>query len=92
VGLDRDFICGDYASRQYNHFIDRLIEIKTILSRRRFLDVVADPVDDVASSIGIVQNAAERFRDSSSPSPNVRGDGNGAHHSRDRRLLRSEFG
>jgi hypothetical protein len=27
-------------------FIDRLIEIETILSRRRFLDVVADPIDD----------------------------------------------
>ena len=28
------------------YFIDRLIEIETILSRRRFLDVVADPIDD----------------------------------------------
>ena len=50
VGIYRDSILGDFASRQYNHFIDRLIEIKTILSRRRFLDVVADPIDDLPSS------------------------------------------
>ena len=58
VGLDRDSILGDCASRQYNHFIDRLIEIKTILLRRRFLDVVADPVDDGSGSIGIAHDTA----------------------------------
>jgi hypothetical protein len=41
----------------------RTIEIKTILSRRRFLDVVADPVDDGSGSIGIAHDTAERFPD-----------------------------
>jgi L-lactate dehydrogenase complex protein LldE len=35
VGVYRDSILGNFASRQYGYFIDRLIEIKTILSRRR---------------------------------------------------------
>ena len=60
-GLDRDTILGDCASRQYNHLIDRRIEIKTLLSRRRFLDVITDAVDDVSGSIGIAHDAAERF-------------------------------
>jgi hypothetical protein len=40
VGLYRDSILGNFASRQYNHFIDRLVEIKTILSWMRFLDLI----------------------------------------------------
>ena len=36
-GLNRDAIPDDCASRQYNHLVDRRIEIKMILSRRRFL-------------------------------------------------------
>src|SRR6476660_283931 len=63
VGIYRYYILGDCASRQCNYFIDRLIEIKTILARRRFLDVVAYPVDDVPSSIGIVHDTAERLPD-----------------------------
>ena len=63
LGIYRDSILGNFASCQYNHFIDRLIEIKTILSRRRFLDVVADPVDDGSGSIGIAHDTAERFPD-----------------------------
>ena len=63
MGIHRHSILGDFASRQYNHFIDRLIEIKTILSRRRFLDVVTDPIDDLRSSIGIAHDTAERFPD-----------------------------
>ena len=63
VGIYRDAILGDFASRQYNHFIDRLIEIKTILSRGRFLDVITDPVDDGSSSIGIAHDTVERLPD-----------------------------
>ena len=62
LGINRDSILCDFGSRQYNYFIDRLIEIKTTLLRRRFLDLVADPVDDVSSSIGIVYNTVERLR------------------------------
>ena len=63
AGLHRDAILGDRASRQYNHLIDRLIEIKTMLSRRRFLDVITNPVDDVSGAIGIAYDTAERFPD-----------------------------
>ena len=43
--------------------IDRGIKIKKLVSRRRFLDVITDAVDDVSGSIGIVHNAAERLPD-----------------------------
>ena len=32
LGINRDSILCDFGSRQYNYFIDRLIEIKTIAS------------------------------------------------------------
>ena len=34
-----------------------------MLSRRRFLDVITDPVDDVSSPIGVAHDTAERFPD-----------------------------
>ena len=34
-----------------------------MLSRRRFLDVITDPVDDVSGSIGIAHDTVERFPD-----------------------------
>jgi len=63
VGVYRDSILGNFASRQYNHFIDRLIDIKTILSRGRFLDVITDSVDYGSGSIGIGHDTLERFLD-----------------------------
>jgi hypothetical protein len=63
AGLNRDSILGDFASRQNNNFIDRLIEIKTILSRGCFLEVITDPTDDVSGSIGVAHDTAERFPD-----------------------------
>lgn len=48
-----------WGSRQHDH----LIEIKTMLSRRRFLDVITNPVDDQPRSIGIAHDTAERFPD-----------------------------
>ena len=59
VSIYRDAILGDCASRQSNHLIDSLVEIKASLLRRLFLDVITDPVDDGAGSIGIAQDAAE---------------------------------
>ena len=50
-------------SRQSDHFVDRLVQIETTLSRRRFLDVITDPVDDISGSIGIVDDTGERFPD-----------------------------
>ena len=63
ASLDGNSILGDCASRQHNHLIDRFIEIKTMLSRRRFLDVITNPVDDVSRAIGIAHDTAERFPD-----------------------------
>ena len=47
----------------HNHLIDRLIEIKTMLSRRRLLDVIPDPVNNVSRAVGIAHDTAERFPD-----------------------------
>jgi hypothetical protein len=33
-----------------------LLKIKTIVSRRRFLDVITEPVDDISGAIGIVHD------------------------------------
>ena len=63
AGLDRNAICYDRAPREDNYFVDCRIEIKVILSRRRFLDVITDPVDYVSRSVGIAQDTAERFPD-----------------------------
>jgi hypothetical protein len=40
-----------------------MIEINTLLSWRSFLDVIPDTVEDISSSIGIIQDAGERFPD-----------------------------
>jgi hypothetical protein len=63
AGLDGNSILGDCASRQHDHLIDRLIEIKTMLSRRRFPDVITHPVDDDSCAVGIAYDTAERFPD-----------------------------
>ena len=41
-GLDRNAISEGHASRQYDHLVDCRVKIKTLLSRRRFLDVLTD--------------------------------------------------
>ena len=67
-GFYRDAILDDFALRQYNHLIDRLIEIKTILSRRSFLDVIPDPVDDAPA-----RSASSTMQSSASlTSPRIR--------------------
>src|ERR1700704_5654837 len=63
VGLDRDSILGNCASRQYDHLVDRLVKIKTAHSRRRFLDLVTDPIDDISGSIVICHDTLERLPD-----------------------------
>ena len=63
ASLDGNPILGDCALRQPNHLIDRLIEIKTMLPRRRLLDMITNPVDDDSRAIGIANDAAERFPD-----------------------------
>jgi hypothetical protein len=49
--------------RQGNHISDRLIKIKTLLSWRSFPDVIPDAVEDISRSIGIINDAGERFPD-----------------------------
>src|SRR6202140_4324580 len=63
AGLDQDLILGDCAPSQYDHLTNRLIEIKTMLSGRRLLDVITDPGNDLSGSIGIAQNTTERVPD-----------------------------
>src|SRR5262245_15418503 len=41
-GLDRNAIPEGHAMRQYDHFVDCRVEIKTLFSRRRFLDLLSD--------------------------------------------------
>jgi hypothetical protein len=54
-------VLGDCALRQPNHLSDRLIEINTILSRRRFFDVSPNSIDYIAGSIRVAHYTAERF-------------------------------
>src|SRR5215475_9714886 len=59
-GLDRNAIPLGHALRQYEHFVDRRIEIKAFLSWRRFLDLITHPSDDIVSSVGVPDNTTER--------------------------------
>ena len=61
--FERDPMHGDCALRQFDYLGDCLIQIKTILSRRRFLGVSPDTVDDVAGSISVAHDTPERFSD-----------------------------
>ena len=63
AGLDRHSILGNCAPCQFNDLVQRLIEIKTALSRRCVLDLIADAVDDPSGSIGIVDNAVKCLPD-----------------------------
>src|SRR5215469_6329345 len=60
-GLDRNAIPLGHALRQYEHFVDRRIEIKAFLSWRRFLDLITHPSDDIVSSVGVPDNTIERY-------------------------------
>ena len=48
----------DRASRHYDDLVDRLIDVKRLLSRRRFLDVLAHAADDIFRSIGVPYDTA----------------------------------
>src|SRR5262249_13808986 len=61
--LDRDAIPKDHALRQYDHFVDCRVEIKTLLSWRRFLHLLTNAVDDFSSSICVPNDAGERLSD-----------------------------
>src|SRR5271170_3118954 len=63
MGMERDCMLGHCASRQSNRLVDHFVKIKAMLLRRRFLDVITDPFDDVSGAIGIADDTAERFPD-----------------------------
>src|SRR5712671_1190588 len=63
AGLDRDSIDRNFALEQGNHFGDCTVEIEAIPPWWRFLDLVADPVDDLPSSIGIRNHTGKRLPD-----------------------------
>src|SRR5215470_8927020 len=60
-GLDRNAISASHALRQYEHFVDRHIEIKVFLSRWRFLDLITNPSDDILGSVDVPDNTTERY-------------------------------
>ena len=53
----------DCASRYFNCVVDRFVKIEAMVLRRRFLDVIADPLNDISGAIGIADDTAERFPD-----------------------------
>ena len=60
--LHRDTVLQRFATGQDNHLADRLVEVQAIIPWCwRFLDKITDPADDIASSIDVVDNTAERF-------------------------------
>src|SRR5215469_7223605 len=59
--LDRDTIAQNRASRQYSYLVDRLIEVESISLRRRLLELITHPADDIRSSVGIPDDTAERL-------------------------------
>src|SRR5215831_17117489 len=62
-GLDRNAAPEGHALCQYDHFVDCRVEIKTLLSRRRFLDLLPDAIDDVSGSICVANDTGECFPD-----------------------------
>jgi hypothetical protein len=51
------------ALRANTRLIDRVVKIEVGLSRRRFPDLIPDPVDDLSGSIGSAYDTAELFLD-----------------------------
>jgi hypothetical protein len=62
-GLHRNSMLSDHALRQSNYLLDRLIEIKMVVPRGRFSDLIPDPVDNASGSISIAYDTAQRFPD-----------------------------
>src|SRR5215813_10621422 len=60
---NRNAIPVGYALRQYKNLIDCRIKIETHHSRRRFLHLLTNTVDDVSGSISIANDTGERFPD-----------------------------
>ena len=48
---------------QLNHLADRLVYVHPVLSWRRLFDEFTDAADDVAGSIGVPDDTAERLPD-----------------------------
>src|SRR6516165_2164421 len=61
--MDRNAFPVGYALPQYKHLIDRRIEIEALFSRRRFLHLLSDAIDDVSGSIRIANDTGERLLD-----------------------------
>ena len=53
----------DFASRQSDYIVDRFAKIKAMVLRRRFLDVITNPFDDVSGTIDIADDTVECFPD-----------------------------
>ena len=63
AGTDRDVVLGDCALHHDDHFVDRLVDVDELLSRRRLLDVLTHAIDDSLGAVRIPDHAGERFLD-----------------------------
>ena len=61
--MDRNPVPESHALRQYDHFDDCRVEIKTLFSRWCFLYLLSNAIDDISDSIGIANDTGERFPD-----------------------------
>ena len=51
------------APHHLNHLLDCFIDVKTVIPRRCFLDMITDAVNDSFAAVGIPDNTSERFPD-----------------------------
>src|SRR5215471_19719863 len=59
--LDRGADLNDLTPRENDRVADRFIYVEPIHLRRRFFDVIFDPVDDVSGPIDFGHNTVKRF-------------------------------
>ena len=59
--LDRGADLNDLTPRENDRVADRFIYVEPLHLRRRFFDVISDPVDDVSGPIDFGHNTVERF-------------------------------
>jgi len=59
--LDRDAALNGLTPREHDRVADCFIHVEPIRLRRRFVDVISDPVDDISGSIGLGHDTVERI-------------------------------
>ena len=57
-----DAVLHRFATGQLDHLADRLVDLHRLVAPRRLLDERANPADDVAGAVAVLDDAAERLR------------------------------